>query len=77
MIKIRADELFDMIINKKRKYNVKNRDIYSYLINKILFYAINGKEVDLVKKYENEISELTEILNKEFKLKFTDTSDYL
>ena len=66
-----------MIINKSRKYDVKNKDTYIYLINKILFYAINGKEVDLVKKYENEISELTEILNKEFKLKFTDTSDYL
>ena len=74
---LRVDELFDMIINKSQKYDAKNRDIYIYLIKKILFYAINGKEVDLVRKYENEISELTKILNKEFKLKFTDTSDYL
>lgn len=68
---LRVDDFFDLIINKSRKYDAKNKDTYIYLINKILFYAINGKEVDLVKKYENEISELTEILNKEFKLKFT------
>ena len=74
---LRVDELYDMIINKIPKCNVKNEDTYIYLINKILFYAINRKEVDLVKKYEKEINELTEILNKEFKLNFTDTSDYL
>ncbi len=74
---LRVDELFDLIIKKSKKYDIKNKDTYIYLINKIIFYAINGKEVDLMKKYENEISELTEILNKEFKLKFTDTSDYL
>lgn len=74
---LRVDELYDMIINKISKCNVKNKDTYIYLINKILFYAINRKEVDLMKKYEKEINELTEILNKEFKLRFTDTSDYL
>lgn len=72
---IRMDDLFELIIKKLNK-KIDN-DIYLYLVSKIFFYSINKKEVDIMSKYLNEISELCEIIYKEFKLNLIDTSDYI
>jgi hypothetical protein len=72
---IRVDEFLDLIIGKSKIYNYDDKENYTYLINKILFYSINQKEVDIMKKYIKEISELVEILRKEFKINLTDVLD--
>jgi hypothetical protein len=72
---MRVDEFVDLIIKKSKIYNNDDRETYTYLINKILFYSINQKEVDIMKKYTKEISELVEILYKEFKINLTDALD--
>ena len=74
---IRASDFFDLIINKSMFYKNENKETYSYLINKILFYSIDRKEVDIMKRYKNEISELVEILQKEFNISLNDTLDYI
>ena len=72
---IQVDTLFELIVKKLNKDI--DKDIYLYLISKIFFYSINKKEVDIMSKYLNEISELCEIIYKEFKLNLIDTSDYI
>lgn len=74
---IRASDFFDLIINKSMFCKNENKETYSYLINKILFYSIDRKEVDIMKRYKNEISELVEILQKEFNISLNDTLDYI
>lgn len=74
---IRVDDFCDLIINRSEIYKSENKEIYSYLIFKILFYSINRKEVDLMKKYNDEISELARILNEEFKFNLKDLQGYI
>lgn len=74
---IRVDDFFDLIIDKNKTFNKESKETYSFLITKILFYSINRKEVDLMKKYSKEISELVEILDGEFKINLKDTLGYI
>lgn len=74
---IRVDDFFDLIIDKNKTFNRESKETYSFLIAKILFYSINRKEVDLMKKYSKEISELVEILDGEFKINLEDTLGYI
>lgn len=74
---IRVDDFLDLIINRSKIYKTDNKEIYSYLIAKILFYSIDRKEVDIVKKYKNEISELVSILNEEFKINLKNLQGYI
>lgn len=74
---LRADDFFELIIRKSKIFKEDNKEIYSFLINKILFYAIDRKEVDIMKKYDKEISEMVEILQDEFKISLKNTSDYI
>lgn len=74
---LRADDFYDLIIRRGKFYKDDNKELYSFLINKILFYAIDRKEVDIMKKYDKEISEMVEILQDEFKISLKNTSDYI
>ena len=74
---IRVDDFLELILNKTKTFKNLDKETYSYLIAKILFYSIDKKEVDLMKKYNNEISELAKILNDEFKFNLKDLHGYI
>ena len=74
---IRVDDFLDLILEKSKIYQNENKDTYSNLISKILFYTINRKEVDLMMKYKDEISELVKILDEEFKINLSNVHGYI
>lgn len=70
-------DFIELIFSKLELKEVKDKEIYKYLINKILFFAIDEKEVDIMEKYNKELKKLNEILKKEFKLNLMDTLGYI
>lgn len=77
IFQITYNDFMELICKKINNYSIENKELYEYLINKILFYSINKKEVDIMKKHINEIEELCNILVKEFKLNLKNTLDYI
>lgn len=64
---ISVSDLLNLIINNL-KIEDKEFDLYEYLINKIFFYSIDKKEVDIMKKYNSIIEDLVQIIEKNFNL---------
>lgn len=70
-------DFMDLIYKKIKNYTTENKELYEFLVNKILFYSINKKEVDIMKKHLNEVEDICNIFIEEFKLNLKDTLDYI
>lgn len=76
IFQITYSNLIELIMSKIKIDNM-NEEIYKYLINKIFFYSINEKEVDIMKKYLNEVTKINEVLKNEFKIDLKETLGYI
>lgn len=70
------NDLVDLIISKSKIKDL-NRELFEFLLNNVFFYSINKKEVDIMKKYLQEIIIINDVLNKEFGINLMDTLGYI
>lgn len=76
ILQITYRNFIELIMSKLKIQNI-NKDLYKYLINKIFFYSINGKEVDIMKKHLNEVDKINNVLKNEFEIDLKETLGYI